>query len=573
MGGVTAISFADASYTVDLNATRKIEPNVTVADPEDEYTLTWSSSVPAVATVSADGTVKGLKRGKTTITATSDNGGKKASYTLVVKDPNSTPASAMVTDGTLFLFEEDGIIVDPIDEVLESTGYTLEVGDGTEYNYKLVVNSLLYKGKRDLVLPINYGTQDDARVDFSTAEEDSGYMLSAGDVEASMSAANVIKWKTAEKMILEVCALEGSATVTLTAWLPAADNGVFGDVSAKDNTYKLGTITILIELEAEDLSERGRFREARANEVGQVLVDYDWFNGITWAPYTVVGAQATPNGSLAAGWNNFQHLPAADKERLPDFFGKILVNGTTHDVYSQTEGVDLNLHLREQYIEVRQYGAIGQTDAQKMRQWKDGTVLEFKKGFRLIQKVRLGGTNDAPVCEVNYLHDEIGQYWVLDYDQKFVYDAETNSWSKDYSAIDKVTINQATATVKPNTTLQLVAAVVPAADKPDNTMVNRTLTWSSSNTAVATVDENGLVTIGAQEGTVVITAKAADGSAAICTITVSATAKDDDTGEGDGGDKKGCGCGGNVVASAALMGGVMLLAAGLLIAKRRKSKV
>lgn len=118
-----------------------------------------------------------------------------------------------------------------------------------------------------------------------------------------------------------------------------------------------------------------------------------------------------------------------------------------------------------------------------------------------------------------------------------------------------------------------MAAVVPAADKPDNTMVNRTLTWSSSNTAVATVDENGLVTIGAQEGTVVITAKAADGSAAICTITVSATAKDDDTGEGDGGDKKGCGCGGNVVASAALMGGVMLLAAGLLIAKRRKSKV
>ena len=81
-----------------------------------------------------------------------------------------------------------------------------------------------------------------------------------------------------------------------------------------------------------------------------------------------------------------------------------------------------------------------------------------------------------------------------------------------------VTLNQTTAQLYSNhgaSTVQLTADVKPA-DAPD-----KTVTWSSSNSAVATVDEQGLVTVHAA-GTAVITATTKDGGfTAACTVTVS----------------------------------------------------
>ena len=63
-------------------------------------------------------------------------------------------------------------------------------------------------------------------------------------------------------------------------------------------------------------------------------------------------------------------------------------------------------------------------------------------------------------------------------------------------------------------TLTLTATVTP-----DNA-TDKTVAWTSSNDAVATVDANGVVTAKA-EGTATITATA-DGKTATCTVTVKA---------------------------------------------------
>ena len=80
--------------------------------------------------------------------------------------------------------------------------------------------------------------------------------------------------------------------------------------------------------------------------------------------------------------------------------------------------------------------------------------------------------------------------------------------------VESVTLDKTEAVVDRDTTLQLSAVVLPedAGDK--------TVKWSSSDTSVATVDQNGVVTA-KKGGTAVITATTNDGGlTASCTITV-----------------------------------------------------
>ncbi len=79
---------------------------------------------------------------------------------------------------------------------------------------------------------------------------------------------------------------------------------------------------------------------------------------------------------------------------------------------------------------------------------------------------------------------------------------------------DKVTLDKSELNIKPNGTARLTATVTPTDAS------NKTVTWSSSNTAVATVNDSGLVK-GVKNGTATITAKTSNGLTAQCVVTVS----------------------------------------------------
>lgn len=84
--------------------------------------------------------------------------------------------------------------------------------------------------------------------------------------------------------------------------------------------------------------------------------------------------------------------------------------------------------------------------------------------------------------------------------------------------INSITLNKTSATLEKNNTVQLVVTINPS------NATDKSLTWTSSNTGVATVNGSGLVT-GKGSGTTTITAKANDGSnkSATCTVKVEAT--------------------------------------------------
>ncbi len=81
--------------------------------------------------------------------------------------------------------------------------------------------------------------------------------------------------------------------------------------------------------------------------------------------------------------------------------------------------------------------------------------------------------------------------------------------------VNKITLNQTSASLTAGGTLQLTATVLP------ENATDKTVNWKSNNTSVATVDSNGKVTAVAS-GTATITCTANDGSGvkATCTVTV-----------------------------------------------------
>lgn len=79
--------------------------------------------------------------------------------------------------------------------------------------------------------------------------------------------------------------------------------------------------------------------------------------------------------------------------------------------------------------------------------------------------------------------------------------------------VEKLTLNKTALTLQVGETATLTASI-----SPSNT-TNKTLTWQSSNIAVADVDNNGAV-IAKSEGTAVITVTSANGKAASCEVTV-----------------------------------------------------
>lgn len=94
-------------------------------------------------------------------------------------------------------------------------------------------------------------------------------------------------------------------------------------------------------------------------------------------------------------------------------------------------------------------------------------------------------------------------------------------------AVTGVSLNKSSAEVAPGKTVQLSATVSPT------NASNKNISWSTSDASVATVSNNGLVTVNSDavaNQTAKITVKTEDGNkTAACTITVIETAKNDHT--------------------------------------------
>ena len=83
---VSSVKLDKTSATIYTGYDLKLTPTISPANASDK-SVTWKSSNTSVATVAADGTVKGIKVGKATITCTADDGnGKSATCSVTVEN-------------------------------------------------------------------------------------------------------------------------------------------------------------------------------------------------------------------------------------------------------------------------------------------------------------------------------------------------------------------------------------------------------------------------------------------------------------------------------------------------------
>lgn len=86
------LSFASSSYSIGVNQTVTLNPIITPSNATFKA-VEFQSSNTSIATVDANGVVRGIAPGQATITATTKRNGIKASVTVTVKTISSTSVS------------------------------------------------------------------------------------------------------------------------------------------------------------------------------------------------------------------------------------------------------------------------------------------------------------------------------------------------------------------------------------------------------------------------------------------------------------------------------------------------
>ena len=513
---VTEVRLSESTVGIVEGSTYKLTATVLPENTTDSKNVSWSSNNEAVATVDANGNVTAKRAGTAVITATSTNG-KSAGCTVTVEKKQIPVTEVRLSESTVGIVE----------------GST----------YKLTAT----------VLPEN--TTDSKNVSWSSNNEAVATVDANGNVTAKRAGTAVItatstNGKTAgctvtvskkEIPITEISLDKSSATLTegetttLTATV-LPENTTYGkSVKWSSSNVAVATVDLMGKVTAKRagtaiitaISENGKtasctitvnkkdtnitITEVRLNKSTETLKEGDTTTltatvlpenttdskSVSWRSSNSEVATVDANGTVTAKRAGTAVITATStngktagctvtvsKKEIPiteislDKSSATLTEGETTTltatVLPENTTDSKNVSWRSSNSEVATVDA-------------NGTVTAKRAGTAVITATSTNGKTAG--CTVTVSKKEI--------------------------PITEISLDKSSATLTEGETTTLTATVLP-----ENTTDSKSVSWSSSNSEVATVDANGTVTA-KRAGTAVITATSTNGKTAGCTVTVS----------------------------------------------------
>ena len=519
---VTGVSLNMNSLTLKVGETATLIVNVTPADADVAFVV-WKSSDPAIASVDAHGKVTGVAPGNVVISTTTVDGGFTATCIVSVVPKEEPKPDDPVKPDTIFV---SGIMLDKNE---------LQIVEGATDT---------------LVATISPANAENKNVTWTTSDEKVATVTVDGTITAVSAGTATITVKTEDGGFTATCtvtvskkkipvtgvsldkteaALSQGDTLKLTATITPADadnkNVIWTSSDEKVATVTVdGTITAvsagtaLVTVKTED----GNFTASCTVTVvpdpipvtgvtlnKQVLYLVEWSSAtlkatvtpddaddksLIWTSSNSYIAKVDENGKVTA------YSPGTATITVTTADGNYTTTCTVY-VYSSTVSVS-SVSLDKSQATVNQGSSlqltatINPSDAtNKDVTWtssnptvatvdSNGKVTALAPGTTTITGTTEDGDKTA-ACTVTVVRPVIS-----------------------------VSLDKTQATIDEGKTLQLTATVTP------DDATNKEVTWSSSNTSVATVDANGLVT-GIKKGETVITVTAKDGNkTATCLVHV-----------------------------------------------------
>ncbi len=512
---VTGITLSPTSTTVE--AKKSVQLTATVL-PENatNKTVNWTSSDTSVATVNAEGRVRGVAAGTVTITATTADGNFSKTATVEVtpaasstetyyvitiddyalsvnRSPNTAQggSSDYTYTGLSGVAYTSGQTADSeISWIFEETngGYYIKSADGKYLNgtYELGSNS----GKGDLKLD---DTPDvwvlDDGYEIEPGGKVNGSYLKSTNASGNLDKPKYLGYEN-DGNLFTVRSKDNADTVTIED----TEGGEDPIIPTEGVSYKL----------VDQLSGNKEYLIVSANNAGSAYA-LTSPGGSSSGANMGSTAVTIQSGDIDGDGTSDLYISSDETAIVWATGDAVTIHTNTYGDFG--EGFDLSNSTPGGYLEgrsgnVKVYNELQYTTSTDRRGWKYTDEQQLQ---------HVGGRNTYVLYYSN------GFTSTYDSNSNKIYLFEKVDQSSEPAAVSGISLNKKTLTLDVDGTETLISTVTPAnAD-------NKQVIWSSSDESIATVDENGLVK-GIAAGTTTITAKSAENAeiSDTCEVTVKA---------------------------------------------------
>lgn len=454
---VTGISLDRNSATIKEGEYITLVATVTPSNA-DNKSVSWSSSSDAVATVDASGKVTGVKAGSATITATTEDGGKKATCAISVE----------ANDGTVHV---TGISLDrPTATVKEGESITLIA----------------------TVTPANAKNKN---ITWTTSSEAVASVDNNGKVTGVKAGNATITATTEDGGKKATCALSVKANMALSVTVDANHVSAISAVLA--GKANLGSTV------ASDLKVGFQYSKSSgilpSNSTTVEATDADASYNYTAAITSLEPATTYYFRSFVR--QNGQDTYGETKEFATKDVASLIETRDASGVEAAKATLNAKLDLTDVQYKTLAYGFLWGTSESALN--TDVKCTEIKDS-----------AISTPLTSLSHKT----QYWYKAYvtlDSQTFY-GEVKTFTTDVVPVESVSLDKTEYTFNTiGNTLTLTATVLPA-DATD-----KSVSWSSDKEDVATVDANGRVTAkGNGKATITVTANDGNGAQASCDVEV-----------------------------------------------------